>query len=87
MCPLFRPVSYVTHILIPVTNASRPPPNPRFSLAYDTMQMYTAMFAGFDTTSVTISRMLQMLDSDDVKKLDLIPQLLSELDKSITAGE
>ena len=33
----------------------------------DNMQMYIALYAGYDTTSVTISRMLQLLASDDSK--------------------
>lgn len=49
--------------------------------------MYNAIFAGFDTTAVTIARVLQMLDSDDGRELNLVPQLVEELDKSAVAGE
>lgn len=48
-------------------------------------QVIFAIFAGYDTTAVSLTRMLQLLGSADGKTV--VGQLLQELNKPVTVGD
>ncbi|CAM9408191.1 unnamed protein product [Ascophyllum nodosum] len=60
-------------------------------MEYDDIFIYdnicTALFAGFSTSVATLTRVLQFLDSDESKELDLKARLVEELRGGVTVEE